>query len=43
MKPGNRQQMLKLVPIHSKRLLWQMRERILSYKCLSAFLREGIF
>lgn len=44
MKPGNRQcNDIEMVPIHTKQMLWQMRERDLILLCLSAYLREGIF
>lgn len=41
MKPGNRQ-FIEMVPIHTKRLLWEMGERIKSL-CLSAILQKGFF
>jgi hypothetical protein len=41
MKPGNRQQQVEMVPIPTKHLLWEMRERIPLYVTLSALMQRG--
>lgn len=34
---------IEMVPIHAKRLLWEMRERINFQLCLSAHVQKGFF